>query len=183
MLPLFRRAGFDWFALGIESGSRKVRADANKALKNDDEIVETVRAIEAAGINVISNFIFGLPSDDAASMQQTLDLALSLNTAFANFYVCMAYPGSALYDEAIAKGWTLPETWAGFSQHNFQCRPLDTQYVSAAEVLRFRDDAFNAYFTNPAYLGMIEGKFGAAALDHIRGMTTFKLKRKLLEAA
>ena len=183
MLPLFRRAGFDWFALGIESGSQEVRAGANKVLKNDGEIVETVRAIEVAGINVISNFIFGLPDDDIPRMQQTLDLALSLNTAFANFYVCMAYPGSALYDEAIAKGWTLPETWGGFSQHNSDCRPLDTMHVGAAEVLRFRDDAFNAYFTSPAYLEMIDGKFGAAALDHIRGMTTYKLKRKLTEAA
>jgi len=183
MLPLFRRAGFDWFALGIESGSADVRADANKALKNDGQIFETVRAIEAAGINVISNFIFGLPSDDYASMEQTLNLALALNTTFANFYVCMAYPGSALYDQAIKEGWTLPDSWSGFSQHNSDCRPLDTKYIGAATVLKFRDDAFNTYFTNPYYLETIERKFGAAARAHIVSMTQYKLKRKLLEAA
>lgn len=183
MLPLFRRAGFDWFALGIESGSQRVRADANKSLKNDSQIVETVRAIEKAGINVISNFIFGLPDDDLESMQETLDLALSLNTSFANFYVCMAYPGSQLYDEAVAKNWTLPSTWSGYSQHNSDCRPLDTKYADAATVLRFRDEAFNTYFTNPRYLEMVERKFGRETLEHVKGMTTYKLKRKLLEAA
>lgn len=182
MLPLFRRAGFNWFALGIESGSKKVRQAANKALKSDD-IVDKVRLIEAAGINVISNFIFGLPSDDLVSMQETLDLACELNTAFANFYVCQAYPGSALYDEAVAKGWTLPETWAGYSQHNYWTRPLDTEHVDAATVLRFRDEAFVTYFSNPAYQMMIHEKFGWETLAHINKMLTYKLKRKLLEAA
>ena len=181
MLPLFRRAGFDWFALGIESGSQRVRAAANKSLKNDGGIVETVRTIEAAGINVISNFIFGLPDDDAASMQATLDLAMELNTAFANFYVCHAYPGSALYDEALVKGWTLPATWSGFSQHNADCHPLSTQHLSATDVLRFRDEAFNAYFGNQRYLEMIGEKFGPRAVGHLKAMTTYKLKRKLLE--
>jgi radical SAM superfamily enzyme YgiQ (UPF0313 family) len=182
-LPMFRRAGFDWFALGIESGSKRVRAVANKSLKNDDEIVQTVRSIEAAGINVISNFIFGLPSDDLESMRDTLNLALTLNTAFANFYCAMAYPGSQLYDEAIANGWTLPETWSGFSQHNSDCRPLDTEHISAADVLRFRDEAFNTYFSHPAYLEMVERKFGRETLEHVKAMTQYKLKRKLLEAA
>ena len=183
MLPLFRKAGFNWFALGIESGSARVRAAANKSLKNDGEIAETVRRIEAAGIEVISNFIFGLLTDDMASMQETLDLALKLNTAFANFYSCQAYPGSALYDEAVAKGWTLPDTWAGYSQHAYDTRPLDTEHVTGAEVLRFRDEAFQTYFSNPAYLAMVREKFGAETEAHIHKMISYKLKRKLLETA
>ena len=56
-----------------------------------------VRQIQAAGINVIGNFIFGLPDDDLETMQQTLALAQELNCEFANFYSAMAYPGSPLY--------------------------------------------------------------------------------------
>ena len=33
-------------------------------------------------------------------MQQTLDLALELNTEHANFYPCQALPGSPLYTQA-----------------------------------------------------------------------------------
>ena len=181
-LAKLRAAGCRWLALGIESGSKHVRDGAEKALKNDD-IIGVVRAIEAHDINVISNWIFGLPDDDVSSMQATLDLALELNTAFANFYVAMAYPGSKLYTEAVAKGLTLPTTWRGFSQHNDDCRPLDTEHVDAATVLRFRDEAFNTYFTNPKYLEMVERKFGAETLAHVRKMTTYRLKRKLLESA
>lgn len=178
-LSLLRKAGFRWLALGIESGSAHVRDGANKRMKNDD-IVGVVRRIQAAGINVIGNYIFGLSDDDRQSMQSTLDLALECNTEFANFYSAMAYPGSALYSQALASGAVLPQTWSGYSQHNSDCRPLDTLHVSAKEVLAFRDQAFQTYFSNPKYQEMVERKFGPATLQHVRGMLKYQLKRKLL---
>ncbi len=178
-LAKLRQAGFKWLALGIESGSKHVRDGADKALKHDD-IVATVRAIQAADINVIGNYIFGLPDDDAASMAETLALAMDLNTEFSNFYSAMAYPGSALYDRARDSGATLPGSWAGYSQHNQECRPLDTEHISGAEVLAFRDAAFTTYFSNPAYLEMVKRKFGVETLEHVKSMTTYKLPRKLL---
>jgi anaerobic magnesium-protoporphyrin IX monomethyl ester cyclase len=179
-LDLLRRAGIRWLALGIESGSKYVRDGADKGLKNDDieTIVETIRE---ADINVIGNYIFGLPDDDMVSMQETLSLALKLNTEFANFYCAMAYPGSPLYDEAVKKSWTLPETWRGYSQHNDDCRPLDTMHISAAQVLKFRDEAFTTYFRNPQYQQMILDKFGTETLEHVRQMTRYELKRNLLD--
>jgi anaerobic magnesium-protoporphyrin IX monomethyl ester cyclase len=181
-LDLLRRAGFRWLALGIESGSKHVRDGAQKALKTDD-IREVVGKIQQAGINVIGNYIFGLPDDNYNSMHETLTLALELNTEFANFYSCQAYPGSKLYTEAVEKGWTLPETWAGYSQHNSAARPLDTNHVKAKEVLSFRDQAFQMYFTSPVYLQSVSHKFGPQAVEEIKKMTSYKLKRKLLEAA
>lgn len=178
-LPLLRRAGFRWLALGIESASKYVRDGSRKNLKNND-IVDVVRSIQAHDINVIGNYIFGLPDDDHASMKATLDLALVLNCEFANFYSAMAYPGSPLYVEAVDKGWTLPASWRGYSQHNDDCRPLDTLHISGADVLRFRDEAFVSYFESPKYLTMVDRKFGPETVEHVRGMTTFKLKRKLL---
>ncbi len=182
LLYLMRRAGCQWLALGIESGSKYVRDGAQKRLKNDD-IVGVVRTIQRAGINVIGNFIYGLPDDTVETMQETLDLSLELNCEFMNAYCAMAYPGSALYNEAVAKGWILPSSWGQFSQHNYECRPLDTRHVDAATVLKFRDEAFTTYFSNPRYLEMVERKFGSAALAHVESMLTYKLKRKLTEAA
>jgi len=181
-LAKLKKAGCTWIALGIESGSKHVRDGAEKALKSED-IYGVVRAIQDSGINVIGNYIFGLPDDDLGTMGETLDLAMGLNTEFANFYSAMAYPGSRLYDDAVANGLTLPDSWRGYSQHNEDCRPLDTEHVDAATVLRFRDQAFDTYYTNPAYLDMIEKKFGQETLEHVKQMTRYKLKRKLLENA
>jgi radical SAM superfamily enzyme YgiQ (UPF0313 family) len=180
MLSLLRRAGFRWLALGIESGSKHVRDGAQKALKSDD-IVSIVRAIQAADINVIGNYIFGLPDDDLQTMQETLQLALELNCEFSNFYSAMAYPGSPLYSMAVAKGWDLPERWSGFSQHSYDCKPLPTEKVSAAAVLAFRDEAFHTYFGSPRYLNMISERFDAQTRAHIEKMAAHRLRRRLLE--
>jgi coproporphyrinogen III oxidase-like Fe-S oxidoreductase len=133
-----------------------------------------------SGINVLGNYMFGLPEDNMNSMQETLDLAKELNCEFANFYCVMPYPGSKLYQETIEKKIKLPDSWIGYSQHSYECQPLPTQYLKAEEVLKFRDFAFNEYFTSHKYLNMIEEKFGLEARNHIKEMTKIKLKRKIL---
>lgn len=179
-LALLRAGGIRWLALGIESGSAHVRDGASKAF-HDNDIVGVVWNIQQAGIHVIGNYIFGLPDDDQDSMKQTLALAQKLNSEFANFYSAMAYPGSPLYREAVAKGWALPGSWSGFSQHSYDCLPLPTERLSAAQVLAFRDEAFHRYFSDARYLDMIAQRFGLETRRHIEEMSKYRLRRMLLE--
>lgn len=179
-LENLKAAGINWLCLGIESASDHVRDGALKKYGND-EIIDVVRRIQGAGIYVIGNYIFGLPDDNIARMQETLDLALELNCEFANFYSAMAYPGSSLYDMAIKEGVELPDTWKDFSQHGYNAKPLSNRYCSATEILEFRDNAFTQYFTHQPYLNMVKGKFGKDVVDHIGRMVSIPLSRKLLE--
>lgn len=176
MLENLKRAGINWLALGIESASKHVRDGSLKMLKQDD-IVKTVRSIQSAGINVIGNYIFGLPDDTQESMKQTLDLAVELNCEFANFYSAMAYPGSLLYDMALKNGTALPEKWSGYSQHSVDSLPLPTEALTAGEVLAFRDQAFHAYFSDPKYLKMVGEKFGNETENDVRKMSIYRLPR------
>ena len=176
-LAKLKRAGINWLALGIESASARVRAESAKGFA-DSKIVETVQRIKDHGICIGANYIFGLPEDDHDSMQATLDLALELNTEWANFNCAMAYPGSQLYLQALQEGWELPESWGGFSQYSYDSLPLRSRHLPVSEILKFRDEAFHTYFTNPRYLQMIRERFGSDALEHIQGMTRKKLSRK-----
>ena len=185
-LEKFKRAGINWLALGIESGSKFVRDGVDKGRFADTDIESIVKKIQSHGIYVCGNYIFGLPDDTHQSMQETLDMALSLNCEYANFYSAMAYPGSSLHVMAKQKGLPLPEDrggpgWIGYSQYAYETLNLPTEHISAAEVLAFRDKAFDTYFAAPAYLAMIKKKFGAESLRHIEEMTKIHLPRKALE--
>jgi len=149
-LPLLRKAGIRWLALGIESGSAHVRDGANKALSGMD-IEKIVETIQKHDIKVIGNFIFGLPDDTMETMNDTLELAISLNCDFVNFYSAMAYPGSKLFEQVDQKD--LPGSWAGYAQHSYECKPLPTEHLTAEEVLAFRDFAHCEYFENDSKLG------------------------------
>ena len=176
MLDKLKRAGFNWLAVGIEAANEGVLADVDKRYRVD-EVYETIRKVKAAGINIIGNYIFGLPEDTTETMEETLRLALDLECEFANFYTAMAYPGSPLHEQAVQQGWRLPDTWSGYSQHAVDTLPLPTRHLPASEVLSFRDRAFNTYFADPNYLNLIQQKFGSETVAHIGDMTSHRLER------
>jgi anaerobic magnesium-protoporphyrin IX monomethyl ester cyclase len=178
LLQKLKSAGVNWICLGIESGNKTVRESVNKRINKD--IKGIVRMIQAHGIFVHGNYMFGLPEDDLNSMKETFELAVDLNCEFANFYSTMAYPGSKLYEWASKKEGYVPRNWEGFSQLGYETQPLPTKYLSPREVLAFRDEAFYNYHSSDRYLNMISAKFGEVVRKHMEKMLTLKIKRRIL---
>jgi anaerobic magnesium-protoporphyrin IX monomethyl ester cyclase len=179
-LEKLKKAGVNWLALGIESPNQTVRKDVIKGGYKEVKITDLLKMISDAGIHIGANYIFGLPEDTHETMQETLDFAMDAKTENCNVYSTMAYPGSPLHYTAKQNGWTLPDRYSGYSQHSYHCQNLPSKNLSAAEVLKFRDEAWMKYFTNESYLSMMESKFGKPAVDNIRATTQIKLKRRLL---
>jgi radical SAM superfamily enzyme YgiQ (UPF0313 family) len=179
-LDRFKKAGIGWLALGVEAANQNIRREVSKGTFADINIRQVVSTVREAGINVISNYIFGFPDDTHETMQQTLDLALELCTEMANMYPCQALPGSPLYYTAKANGWKLPDSYAGYAFLSYDSQPLPTKHLSAAEVLAFRDQAWQTYFTHKPYLDLVERRFGAQERANVEDLTKIKLKRKLL---
>jgi len=180
LLRRLKEAGFKWLAYGIESGNDRVLKSVSKGI-TVDRIKHIIRLTQDMGINVIGNYILGLPEDDLQSMQDTMNLAVELNCEFINLYCAIAYPGSALYEQAVKEGWKLPETWAGYSPYSYEHFPLPTRYLTSVDVLRFRDEAYIKYFRNERYQKMVREKFGEEVLESIRKTLTKRLRRKFLE--
>ena len=179
LLPLLKQAGFRWLCIGVESGNEEIRRKTLKGNFTNRKIHNVVNSIRDNGIYINSNYIIGFDDDSFETVRETIDLAVELNTEYANFYSMMAYPGSLLYKKAIENGWGLPTTWSGYSQYSYDCYPLRTKYLTSEQVLMFRDRAFMEYYTDPEYLSMMR-KFGEDTLQDIEFMTSIKLKRKLL---
>ena len=74
----------------------------------------------------------------------------------------------------------LSKNWMAYSQYGPDTEPMPTKYLSSADVLRFRDNAFIEYNTSPRYLKMIEQKFDQETVAHIREMSQHKVYRKIL---
>jgi len=179
-LSLFKRAGVNWLALGIESTNQSIRQEVSKGTFMDVDIREVCKAVRDADINIISNYIFGFPDDTLTTMQETLDLALELNTEMANMYPCQALPGSPMHRKAVKNGLSLPYAYEGYGFLTYESQPLPTNHLTASEVLKFRDDAWNSYFTNPDYLDLVEKRFGVTQRANVESMASIKLKRKIL---
>ena len=179
-LDKFKKAGINWLALGIEAGNQTVRQEVSKGTFREINIRDVCKKVQNQGLNVISNYIFGFPEDNQETMQETLGLALELNTEMANMYPCQALPGSPMFNDALHRGWDLPDNYEGYAFLSYESLPLRTNHCTSAEVLAFRDAAWQTYFTNPAYLQLVEDKFGQQEKLNVVDMASIKLKRKLL---
>jgi radical SAM superfamily enzyme YgiQ (UPF0313 family) len=182
-LQLVRSAGIKWLCLGIESAERSVRLEISKGKFQDVDIKKVVNHVHDADIEVMANFIVGLPGENYDLMKRTLDLSVDLCTSGWNMYAAMALPGSALYKQAIDKGYELPDSYVGYSFHAYETLPMPTESLTPAEILDFRDKAFVSYHSNPQFLERIESKFGLKAVENIQSMLKVSLKRKIIEEA
>ena len=180
ILKLVRKAGIKWLALGIESGDKSVRLEVAKGKFEDVDVKEVIKKVHEADINVMANYIFGLPGDTCKTMKKTFDLSIKLCTAGWNTYPAMALPGSQLYKNALKKKYKLPDNYEGYSFHSYETIPLPTQTLRPEEILEYRDKSFTNYHMNKPFLNKIEEKFGKKAMNNMKDMTKVKLKRKIL---
>ena len=156
MLKAMKAAGINWLAYGFES----VRDP--KFVSRTKDVIKMTRD---AGINIIANFMFGLPGDTEDHWKAGLDFAMQENFEYVNFYVALPYPGSQWYNDLKDK----PTDWSRFSQ-------FAPNMYGDSKVIKFKDDAFQMYFQRPEYLSMIRAKFGEKAEAHIKEMVAWKIR-------
>lgn len=181
VLSKVRKAGIKWLCLGIESGDKKVRLEVAKGKFEDVDVRKIIKQVHEADIDVMANYMYGLPGDDKETIKKTYDLSVELCTSGWNTYPAMALPGSALYKEGIEKGIAMPKSYSGYSFHAYDTVCLPTEKLQPWEVLKLRDDNFINYHLNQKFLERIKNRFGEKAVKNIKQMSKIKLTRKLVE--
>lgn len=183
ILELVRSAGIKWLCLGIESGNKNIRLEVSKGKFEDVDVEQVVNQVHNANIDIMANYIYGLPGDSKQTINETFELSKKLNTLGWNTYAAMALPGSALYKDAINKNYKLPEKYEDFSFHAYNTTPLPTENLEPWEILKLRDENFIKYHSNEDFLNKIQNKFGQKAKGNIVEMIKVKLRRRIIEEA
>ena len=148
MLEAMKRGGINWLAYGFENASSEVRTRADKHFSNN-KVERAIKMTEDAGINIMANFMFGLPGETLDTARSTLNFAKQHLFDFVNFYVALPYPGSEWYRDVKSN-----ENWQDYDQYHLPVNPWSA----------FRQEAFVEYFLNPAYLDKIGRKFGSTKM-------------------
>ncbi len=181
VLSIVRKAGIKWLCLGIESGDKKVRLEVAKGKFEDVDVRKIIKQVHKADIDVMANYMYGLPGDDKETIKKTYELSVELCTSGWNTYPAMALPGSLLYKQGIENGIEMPKSYSGYSFHAYDTICLPTEKLKSWEILKLRDDAFVNYHTNSAFLDRIKKRFGYKAVENILKMAKIKLTRKIVE--
>jgi len=175
LLKRLKKVGMNWISYGFETSTSGVLQDVKKGYKLD-QVANVIKMTQDEGIYICADVMFGLWEENLAAMHRTYDFLVTYNFEWANMYPVFVYPGTEPYEKIIA-----PESWKTYALYGYECVPAKTKYLSSAEVLRFRDEAFHNYYSRPEYLRMIESKFGIETKEHILRMLQIPLQRRILE--
>jgi radical SAM superfamily enzyme YgiQ (UPF0313 family) len=120
-LRLIERAGVKCLALGVESGSARIRRLLHKPI-DEDELHAVNARFRGSSIMPMYLFMIGVPTETRSELKATVDLFMKLSAdnphAHVSVNVCAPYPGTALFDLAVSEGLTPParmEDWFSFS--------------------------------------------------------------------
>jgi radical SAM superfamily enzyme YgiQ (UPF0313 family) len=99
------RAGCYCAQLGIESGSDQLREQLLGRKVSREQIFSAVRYLREQKVKILSYNMLGLPGETLEQGMETIRLNRELEIDFPRFSIFQPYPGTALGEEVVRKGW------------------------------------------------------------------------------
>lgn len=146
-----KKAGCRLIIPGIESGSQQILDNIKKGTRVE-QFYDYVANAKKAGLLIHACYMVGNKGETKETMQETLRLALKLNTDTVQFFPLIPYPGTEAYRWAKENNY-IETDYAKYclpdGTHN---TVLSTPELSAEEMVAFCNMARKKYYLRPAYI-------------------------------
>jgi radical SAM superfamily enzyme YgiQ (UPF0313 family) len=153
MALLLKKAGCTLLSIGIESGSQEVLLKMGK--KTDlDGIRETFRILRKAGLRTFAYYIIGLPWDTRETVEETIRLAIELDSDYANFFTATAFPGTRFFEYALENGLfgEEDEGQEELFRDAYFYPTVRGHYLGKDEIADLHKEAVRRFFFRPGYI-------------------------------
>jgi anaerobic magnesium-protoporphyrin IX monomethyl ester cyclase len=147
LFQLMKEAGCKRAGFGVESGNQAV-LDSIKKRQSLDDVRRAFKQAKAAGLQTMGFFIFGLPADTEASMDDTIRFALELDPDLANFMIAAPYPGTELWEIAQRDGRLFSMNWHDYAIHDEKAR-YELPTLPPELVERKWHEAYRRFYLRP----------------------------------
>jgi radical SAM superfamily enzyme YgiQ (UPF0313 family) len=147
-----KKAGCRLLIVGFESGSQKILDNIHKGIRLED-MTRFNEDAKRAGLLVHGCFMIGNPGETLQTLFKTLDFAKRLNCDTAQFFPLMIYPGTEAYGWAQEKGYIASKNFSDWlTQEGLHSTVLNTEDLSAKELMNFCDYARRQFYLRPNYI-------------------------------
>lgn len=150
-MKIMRRAGCKLIIPGFESGSQEILDNIKKAAKVE-QFLPYVQNAKKAGLRVHACWMVGNQGETRESMEETLKLALKLNTDTAQFFPLIPYPGTEAYRWAKENKYIEEDYEKYCNEDGTHNTVLSLPGLSAEELVSFCNEARRKYYLRPRYI-------------------------------
>ncbi len=100
LLQTFKDANLDFFRIGLESGSEKVRREVLRRPKYyNEDLIEFCRLARELGVKYTINLLIGLPGETCADFQETVEVTRKCRPTYGvSVNIFFPYPGTRLFE-------------------------------------------------------------------------------------
>lgn len=149
ILRKMKKAGAWLVAFGIESGNDETLRSIKKGSLVEDA-VKAVKMAKQADLRIYGFFLLGFPWETEKHLEDTFKLAKKLKLDYYEFHICVFYPGTPIYAEALREG--LFKDSLSVVGKNYFTNPSGTKYLSKEAVLVYRRRALMSIYVSPWYV-------------------------------
>ena len=148
-IKAFKDQGLRLLLVGYESGNDDILTRIKKGVTMA-EMREFTKACHKADALIHGTFILGLPVETLQSIQNTLDFAKELDVFSIQVSLAAPYPGTELYEQAMANGW-LKNSAPGalLRADGLQATTLAYPDLTHAEIHEALDRFYRQYYFRP----------------------------------
>ncbi|MBW1776402.1 MAG: DUF4070 domain-containing protein [Deltaproteobacteria bacterium] len=104
LMEMMVEAGFDAVFIGIETPNEESLAECNKRQNKNRDLLESVKRMQRAGLQVTGGFIVGFDSDTPSIFQRQIDFIQKSGIVTAMVGLLNAPPGTKLYERMRNEG-------------------------------------------------------------------------------
>lgn len=150
-MKLMKKAGCRLIIPGIESGSQQILNNIKKGTKVE-QFYSYTRNAKKAGLKIHACYMVGNEGETKETMQETLKLALKLNTDTAQFFPLIPYPGTEAYDWAVRNKFITVNYEDYVNEDGTHNTVLNEDGLSSKEMVDFCNYARKKYYLRPGYI-------------------------------
>lgn len=150
-MKIMKKAGCKLLIPGIESANQQILNNIKKGTKVE-QFFTYVKNAKKAGLKIHACYMIGNQGETKETMQETLKLALQLNTDTVQFFPLIPYPGTEAYNWAVKNNFINLNYEKYVNEDGTHNTVLNETDLTAQEMVDFCNYARKKYYLRPRYI-------------------------------
>jgi hopanoid biosynthesis associated radical SAM protein HpnJ len=156
-LEVMRDNGLRLLLVGYESGNQQILLNIKKGM-HVDFARRFTKDCHELGIAIHGTFIMGLPGETKETIEETIRFAIEINPHTIQASLAAPYPGTALYRQALEKGWLDSANAELIDEHGVQIAPLHYPHLSHTEIFDSVETFYRRFYFRAGKIASIVGE-------------------------